>query len=659
MENPRRSNAGRPRKACGICKAQKIRCTEERPSCKRCSRLGHKCIYSDDPAVPTQTTQGSRQETAPVRLTSREKRRDERQRKFGRRSQDVTLHLQTKGGNSRGASGLQGYGVPEELVEELVEIYFRNVYNAPLLLHKKTFLEEIIEGRACQHILLGVCAWAAKFYRDENDKTVLKDNGSMEQWAKKAGKLVFENAEELAQENIVTFLNLALFWHSMGAWRRAYLHKGNAFQLQDIVGLGPRSLQTENTLESEIRRRRFWACYAMHCHTSERGNQFQLKGPIMKLPFPWREEDFEDGVGRHGQVCIEDDRSDGALFSELIRIMTIWSSVVSLLKSPDDTSPHLRIPAIMALDERLAKWWRALPATLKLTPATIQIMPREIIPRILHINMLYHQSICALHASLVPLFCGSQGEEGWYTIRQLSAQVAFEHACEVSAHVIATLEIFPRTSALPMFMGYAAYCGCVIQMAFMSCSNQDIKERVQRNVRANSRLLQLMSEDWKFASLLLSYIHYLHTLHSKNGIVLEDEPKHIAREKLGVFNGDLFSAKTSIYEYIELLRTEGGGYGSADEGEDLENQAVVAPETVVSTTVGSHDAQGASLEPTVPSRVQDFSVANGDGMLDLLYPFNTEDFSFAMDDDTLDFSQLEVDQLGLGYLDTAPWSRHY
>ncbi|KAI1259592.1 hypothetical protein F5Y18DRAFT_408672 [Xylariaceae sp. FL1019] len=496
------------------------------------------------------------------------------------------------------------------------------------------------------------------FYRDGNDRTVLKDNGSMEQWAKKAGKLVFENAEELAQENIVTFLNLALFWHSLGAWRRAYLHKGNAFQLQDIVGLGPRSLQTENTLESEIRRRRFWACYAMHCHTSERGNQFQLKGPIMTLPFPWPEEDFEDGVGRHGQNCIEDDRSDGALFSELIRIMTIWSSVVSLLKSPDDTSTHLRISAIMALDERVSKWWRALPATLKLTPSTIHIMPREIIPRILHINMLYHQSICALHASLVPLFCGSQGEEGWHTTRQLSAQVAFEHACEVSALVIATLEVFPRTSALPMFMGYAAYCGCAIQVPFLSCTKPAIKERVVRNVRANSKLLQLMAEDWKFASLLLSYIHYLHALHSKHGIVLEDEPKNIARERLSVFDGDSSNAKTSIYEYIELLRTEGGGYGSAEEGGDLENHPVAALETEMSALPVSHNAPSASLEPTVFSQVQDYSVANGDGLLDILYPFNTEEFNFAMDDDMLDFSQLEVDQLGLGYLDTAPWSRH-
>ncbi len=48
----------------------------------------------------------------------------------------------------------------------------------------------------------------------------------MIQWAKRAGKLVFQEAEELHEDNIMTFCNLALFWHSQGSWRVASLHKG-------------------------------------------------------------------------------------------------------------------------------------------------------------------------------------------------------------------------------------------------------------------------------------------------------------------------------------------------------------------------------------------------------------------------------------------------
>lgn len=48
----------------------------------------------------------------------------------------------------------------------------------------------------------------------------------MTEWAQRAGKLVFQEIEDLHEDNIVTFLSLCLFWHSQGAWRTCYLYKG-------------------------------------------------------------------------------------------------------------------------------------------------------------------------------------------------------------------------------------------------------------------------------------------------------------------------------------------------------------------------------------------------------------------------------------------------
>lgn len=48
----------------------------------------------------------------------------------------------------------------------------------------------------------------------------------MTEWAERAGKLVFEEVESVNEDNIVTFLNLSLFWYSQGSWRRAYIHRG-------------------------------------------------------------------------------------------------------------------------------------------------------------------------------------------------------------------------------------------------------------------------------------------------------------------------------------------------------------------------------------------------------------------------------------------------
>lgn len=54
-------------------------------------------------------------------------------------------------------------GIPKPLVLTLVEVYFDNVYNASLLLHKRLFLESLAANVARPHVVLGVCAWAAKY----------------------------------------------------------------------------------------------------------------------------------------------------------------------------------------------------------------------------------------------------------------------------------------------------------------------------------------------------------------------------------------------------------------------------------------------------------------------------------------------------------------
>lgn len=50
----------------------------------------------------------------------------------------------------------------------------------------------------------------------------------MMEWAKQAGKLVFQNVETLHEDNIVTFCVLALFWYGQGSWRFSYLYKGTS-----------------------------------------------------------------------------------------------------------------------------------------------------------------------------------------------------------------------------------------------------------------------------------------------------------------------------------------------------------------------------------------------------------------------------------------------
>lgn len=85
----------------------------------------------------------------------------------------------------------------------------------------------------------------------------------------------------------------------------------------------------------------------------------------------------------------------------------------------------------------------------------------------------------------------------------MSAQVAFEHAGTVSKLIQVVLSSYERLSAMPSFIAYAAYCGCAIQIPFMWCLNESVRDTVRRNVQANVKMIHTMADSWKFAGILV------------------------------------------------------------------------------------------------------------------------------------------------------------
>ena len=174
----------------------------------------------------------------------------------------------------------------------------------------------------------------------------------------------------------------------------------------------------------------------------------------------------------------------------------------ALVKSPE-TSISERLHAIHGLEERISSWWSQVPDPLQLTRSSIASVPQDKLPNILLLNIAYHQSICALHASIVPLFSWSSEQATWPSARQISAQKAYEHACVVSSLFDATLATFDRVSAIPSFVGYAAYCGCAIQIPFMWAAEPGVRQRACDGVKANLRIIHILSKYWKFTSILV------------------------------------------------------------------------------------------------------------------------------------------------------------
>lgn len=169
--------------------------------------------------------------------------------------------------------------------------------------------------------------------------------------------------------------------------------------------------------------------------------------------------------------------------------------------TPFDSS---KLASILALDEKLSTWWNTVHPSFKLTKSSIGGIGKKPLPKVVLLNILYHQSLCALHASIVPLFSWDGDEDNWHAARHLSAQIAFEHASTASSIIEAVVSTCPKLDSMPSFLSYAAYSGCAIQIPFMWCSSTKVQTAARTFVSANIRLIHAMGAYWKLASLLVS-----------------------------------------------------------------------------------------------------------------------------------------------------------
>ncbi|RKL02388.1 hypothetical protein BFJ68_g11945 [Fusarium oxysporum] len=428
-------------------------------------------------------------------------------------------------------------------------------------------MQSLADQTVKPHILLSICAWGANFYRNETGKATLKEQGLMTKWAKKAGALVFQDAE-LSDDNLVTFCNLSLFWHSQGSWRISYLHKG--------------------------------------------------------MPNPTNPDAFLVDFTR--------------------------SSVVTVVKSEGDL--NLRVQEIFRVENNISSWWNNVPGSFKLDAPFVTSISQKDLPKIILTNLVYHQSLCALHSSIIPLFCWSKGDKTYSSARQLSAQVAFDHATAISSLISAILTASCPLSSMPIFVAYAAYSSCAIQIPFLWCSEPSVRERAQSNIDANVKMIQGMSNYWKLASLLQLYVRCLHNVHKRNPPRVCGEPKYMNISALVDFDVDASLAKSSILQFAGMLRSDENGYVKAgDETSDptiasVADSGDITLDRQASRSFLDHSANTNNPNTTLPQTPNQF--ASGPSEWPTLGIFNSlidADMAGLFPiDDNFDLSFLEADQ---------------
>lgn len=268
-----------------------------------------------------------------------------------------------------------------------------------------------------------------------------------------------------------------------------------------VLGEPHDETSNENLLDSELRRRRFWACY-LQC-------SFQADTLFPKIPtesmlnirLPCSESEFQLGTS-HSSITLNDAESTQSIYAELIRAMTLWSSVVLLIKQTR-LSLASRLAEMQTLDGRIHEAWSKLNPFFHLDCARMAAVPSHELPKVLLLHCIYHQCLCSLHSSIVPLFSWSPCEGVFAYAQQLSAQTAFEHAKSVSALLHAALELDFDCRKMPSFIGYAAYSSCAILTPFLWCSKPDVRHRAVSSILANLKTLQILGKHWAFLEVLV------------------------------------------------------------------------------------------------------------------------------------------------------------
>ncbi|KAM0353145.1 hypothetical protein ACHAP4_008382 [Fusarium culmorum] len=322
-------------------------------------------------------------------------------------------------------------------------------------------------------------------------------------------------------------------------------------------------------LESELRRRRVWACYLTHCFSSEKLFRFEAIADIEELPLPWPDDNFEAGAPPSDVATIANGVVTGSVFAELIRGLHLWSHVAPIVRCKE-TALGSRIQQIFAIEDKILTWWANVPLRFKVDASIISNVYPESLPKILLVNFVYHQSLCALHSSIVPLFCWSKGDTSQSSARQLSAQIAFEHAGAISVLTSRILSTSCSLSAMPIFVAYAAYSSCAIQIPFLCCSEPTVRARARSNVELNMGVIEGMSSYWKLASLLQVYVRCIYDVHKSNPPRISNEPRYTDFAAFSQFGVDSDLAKASILEFTRILRSSESGYVKpGEESRDL------------------------------------------------------------------------------------------
>ncbi|KAG0182766.1 hypothetical protein DFQ28_000006 [Apophysomyces sp. BC1034] len=291
---------------------------------------------------------------------------------------------------------------PEDLSEQLLDIYFNNFYPFLPLLHKKSFLAALNSNRPPPPLLLNAIYAVAS--RLSNDVRVRKDPEQHDT----AGDVFFERARLLLDYEWDNFrvstvqALLLMSSHQNGALKtiRGWLYSGMAFRMSQNLGLHRNCDDWElSAVEKEERKRAFYCCFVVDRMTcAMHGRSPMIDERDYDTPYPSEHDD--DDLDSSPRIMEN--------FHYLIKLCEILGDVLrdlymvksrkqlSMMTSPDSV--------ISVLDKALNKWMAKLPPALQYRPPNTRIAEQAPAPalQLCQLHMLFYTTLILLHRPFIP-----------------------------------------------------------------------------------------------------------------------------------------------------------------------------------------------------------------------------------------------------------------
>ncbi|OQE09523.1 hypothetical protein PENVUL_c006G01896 [Penicillium vulpinum] len=194
--------------ACVHCRRHKIRCSRQFPDCGRCSRLGLTCDYPNPP---------DRRQIANLR-NGPLYNDDSSANLHGNESINCT---KTSHGDHVSSSSIIP---PTEVMIQLIDIYFDCVFNANLLFHRPSFMEDLEKGSIKEHVLLSVISVASILSRSAHSPSGTSIESPSRHWAEIASASALQSADCGGLDVVQACENLALYWWATNEPHRAHVH---------------------------------------------------------------------------------------------------------------------------------------------------------------------------------------------------------------------------------------------------------------------------------------------------------------------------------------------------------------------------------------------------------------------------------------------------